>query len=173
MNLGKANLIWNTILLPKQSFVMWLALHGRLLTKAKLVHLNIHVEEPTCCLYQNATLETSKHLFVDYEYTQAVKPELILWSGVILPATELKGILELIGKKHWKRFHKQVVAVLCSAKVYHICKARNWKQFKYVQISHTDTFGHINKEIVHRIEQFQHKRKVVRYRFFWQKLREC
>lgn len=65
-------------------FIMWLVVHGGLLTEGIL--LNIQVEDAKCCLCQHFMTETSKHLFVECEYVKALRDELISWFDVSLPA---------------------------------------------------------------------------------------
>ena len=56
-----AELIWNSVSMPKQRFIMWLVIQNRLLTKERLLRLNIHVEDSSCCMCQYSTMETSNH----------------------------------------------------------------------------------------------------------------
>lgn len=147
-----AGLVWNSVSLPRHRFVMWLAVHDRLLTKARLQHLHMHVEIVACCLCQQAQVETSRNLFVDCAYAKSVRDEVILWSNITLFAEELKNMPTVTNRKNWKKFKKQVIAALWGAMVYYIWKARNRKQFRCVQIQTIDILGKITSEIVDRIE---------------------
>uniref|UniRef100_A0A0V0GZU8 Putative ovule protein n=1 Tax=Solanum chacoense TaxID=4108 RepID=A0A0V0GZU8_SOLCH len=91
---------------------MWLAVQSKLLTKDRLLRLNIDVEDSSCCMCQDSVMETSKHVFVDCEFAAKVRGELMQWIKTSLPARELKPTLELIKRKHWKGFKKQVVAAV-------------------------------------------------------------
>ncbi|KAK4713181.1 hypothetical protein R3W88_019088 [Solanum pinnatisectum] len=120
-----SELIWNSVSLPRQRFIMWLAIQKRLLTKERLKHMNIQVATTECCLCQEAVLKTNKHLFVECEYITRVRTSLLIWTNTPMPATDVSLTLEMIRKKHWKEFKKDVIAVLWGAMVYHIWKARN------------------------------------------------
>ncbi|WMV22135.1 hypothetical protein MTR67_015520 [Solanum verrucosum] len=165
-----AELIWNSVSLPKHRFTMWLATQKRLLTKERLLNMKIQVDDSKCCLCQDTVMETNKHLFVDCEYATKVRDALLSWSKINLPARELNNILELIKKKHWKKFKKEVVAALWGAMVYHIWKARNWKQFKGVSLQYSDMVKEITREIVGRIEMYKDSKRAIRSRSFWQNL---
>ncbi|XP_060178152.1 uncharacterized protein LOC132608097 [Lycium barbarum] len=136
-----AELIWNSVSPPKHRFIMWLAVQQRLLTKARLLHLHIPIEDASCCLCQEQVVETSQHLFVDCMFATAVRKEVMQWSNICMPAGDLKIILRLIKHKHWKRFKKDVVAALWGAMIYHIWKARNWRQFKGRNVQYSDICG--------------------------------
>ncbi|XP_015161941.1 uncharacterized protein [Solanum tuberosum] len=166
-----AELVWNSVSLPRQRFIMWLAMQNKLLTKDRLLSMNIQVDDMNCCLCQAAVLvETNTHLFVECEYAVKVRDALVQWSKISVLARDLKITLELIKLKHWRRFKKQVIAAVLGAMVYHIWKARNWKQFKKVQIQHTEIVSTIIREIVERIEMYKYTKKANRCRNFWQKL---
>jgi len=55
-------------------------------------------------------------------------------------------------KEALEEVQKEVIAALWGAMVYHIWKARNWKQFKGTNIQHADIVRDITREIVARIE---------------------
>lgn len=79
------------------------------------MHMNIQVATTECCLCQEAVLETNKHLFVQCEYVTRVRTALISWTNTPMPATDLSLNLEMIRKKHWKKFKKEVIEALSGA----------------------------------------------------------
>ncbi|KAH0640651.1 hypothetical protein KY285_037237 [Solanum tuberosum] len=119
------------------------ATQKRLLTKERL----IQVATTECCLCQEAVLETNKHLFVECEYVTRVRTTLLSWTNTPMTTIDLSPTLEMIRKKHWKKFKKEVIAALWGAMVYHVWKARNWKHFKGTSIQHADIVGNITREI--------------------------
>ncbi|KAK4740413.1 hypothetical protein R3W88_004110 [Solanum pinnatisectum] len=155
-----------SVSLPRQRFTMWLATQKRLLTKERLLNMKIQVDDSKCCLCQDTVMETNKHLFVDCEYATKVRDALLSWSNINLPASELNNILELIKKKHWKKFKKEVVAALWGAMVNHIWKARNWKQFKGVSLQHSDIVKEIIRKIVGRIEMYKDSKELLEVEVF-------
>lgn len=63
-----AALVWNSVSLPRQMIIMWLAMQNKWLTKERLLNMEINVEDNRCCLCQQGMLETHRHLFVECEY---------------------------------------------------------------------------------------------------------
>lgn len=80
---------------------MWLAMQNKLLTKGRLLNMNIQVDDRNCSLCQAAVLETNNHLFVECEYAVKVRDALAQWSKISVPTRDLKTTLELIRVKHW------------------------------------------------------------------------
>ncbi|WMV17126.1 hypothetical protein MTR67_010511 [Solanum verrucosum] len=149
---------------------MWLTTQKRLLTKERLIHMNIQVEIIVCYLCQEAVLETNKHLSVDCEYATRVRTTLLSWTNTPIPTADLSTTLEMIKKKHWKKFKKEVIAARWEAMIYHIWKARNWKQFKGISIQYVDIVGNVICEIEVRIEMYKNTKRALRCRSFWHKL---
>lgn len=88
-SLDTAELVWNSVALPKHRFLMWLAVQNRILTKERLMKMNIQVEDNCCVLCQVQVLETSRHVFVDCAYATSVTNEISQWSGIYLPPADL------------------------------------------------------------------------------------
>ncbi|XP_070005437.1 uncharacterized protein [Nicotiana sylvestris] len=53
-----ADLVWTALAQPRHKFVMWLAIQGRLLTKDRLVGMQIHVDNINCSLCEEEQPET-------------------------------------------------------------------------------------------------------------------
>ncbi|WMV51210.1 hypothetical protein MTR67_044595 [Solanum verrucosum] len=58
-----ADLIWTSVAQPRHRMIMWLAVQGRLLTKERMLRLNIPVDNEICCLCHSQVMETQLHLF--------------------------------------------------------------------------------------------------------------
>lgn len=58
-----SDLIWSKISQPRHIFIIWLAVHSRLLTKDRLQRMNIQVDNITCNLCDDQSIETQHHLF--------------------------------------------------------------------------------------------------------------
>lgn len=64
------DIVWNLLSIPKCSFILWLALKDRLLTRDRM--LNFHMNTPASCLLCNG-VETIHHLFSDCPYFDLVR----------------------------------------------------------------------------------------------------
>lgn len=76
-SLWEANLIWTKIMQPKHRFIVWLANQNRLLTKSRMMRLNIHVKDAKCCLCLAGMIETPQHLFSECQWKYCS----LTWSG--------------------------------------------------------------------------------------------
>lgn len=97
--------------------------------------MHIHVEDSDCCLCTAQAEETSHHFFNECEWFKEVRMEVLQWFGVMLPAGEIKEILEIILKSRWKSFKKEIEAAIMGGLIYHTWRARNGKIFKGRTIS--------------------------------------
>lgn len=88
------HLVRTAVAQPKHRLVLWLAVRGRLLTKARLRHLNISIDSDECCLCDMKTTETPLHLFADCAWTKQLRTDLSNWLGIQLQASEVKTVLE-------------------------------------------------------------------------------
>ncbi|KAH0670588.1 hypothetical protein KY290_026001 [Solanum tuberosum] len=57
-----ADLIWTSVAQPRHRMITWLAVQGRRLTKDRMLHLNIPVDNETCCLCRSQVMETTASL---------------------------------------------------------------------------------------------------------------
>lgn len=80
--LREAYLIWSSIMLPKQTFIVWLAYQDRLLTKERLRRMHIQVDIFSCCLCDTASHETPQHLFSDCDWVTEVRTSLAACAGI-------------------------------------------------------------------------------------------
>ncbi|KAM3267546.1 hypothetical protein P3S67_032302 [Capsicum chacoense] len=168
--MGITDLIWNAISLPKQRFILWLAVHSKLLTKERLIKMNIPVDEVVCCLCDKKDLEINHHLFVTCSWFCEVRNEMMQWTGIKLPAVGIKQVLEVVKNRHWRKFVKEIVAALISGMVYYAWRARNWRLFKKINISPSDAVARIKYEVVARIDIFKLAQKFIRSRSFHPRL---
>lgn len=72
------------------------------------MHMNITVDNAVCGLCHAHVVETSQRIIVECEYAEAMRAGLIQRSSIHLPAGELKFTLEVIKRKLWKKFQKEV-----------------------------------------------------------------
>lgn len=116
--------IWNRLSLPKHRLILWLAIQGRLQTRAKLKSLGIIVEDE--CLLCGVHSETHEHLFYQCHYSRTVLQKMMLWVGCHSKKTDLTSLmLWILNRFPGTRFRRQVLMVVAAAVVYGIWQIRN------------------------------------------------
>ncbi|XP_070007590.1 uncharacterized protein [Nicotiana sylvestris] len=160
-----ADLIWTAVAQPKHRFIGWLATLGRLLTKDRMIGMQLQVEDINCNLCNEDTLESQDHLFVKCSWINAVRQELNLWLGQTVQTTGIKQMLEEVKRKHWKQFKKEViVAVNIAAVIYHIWRVRNVKIFQGRTVNKAEVVTQIKREVIEMIDLLKQSKKAQKYR---------
>ncbi|XP_019236486.1 PREDICTED: uncharacterized protein LOC109216760 [Nicotiana attenuata] len=122
-----AELIWTFIMQPKHRMILWLAAHGRLLTKDRLSKLHVPIQDIECCLCIDMVAETQDHMFQDCLWTTELRVAIQNWTNMIIPQGTVMQVLEKIKRKHGKFFKKEIAPAIWGALIYHTWKARNEK----------------------------------------------
>ncbi|XP_070007307.1 uncharacterized protein [Nicotiana sylvestris] len=125
-----ADLVWTTVAQPKHRFIGWLETLGKLLTKDRMIGMQIQVENVHCILCNEDTLESQDHLFAKCGWITTVRQELNIWAGHDVQYTGVKQMLEQIKRKHRKQFKKEVIVALYLAMVYYTWRARSTKKIQ-------------------------------------------
>ena len=117
-----ASVVWTSYTPPKYSFILWLALRGRIQTKDRLSFMNI---DPTCQFCGYLT-ESSQHLFFACPFSQAVWKDIRWWCGLT------RGMTTLTSGVKWLRRTARGTSTLSMAQrlafsctVYYIWMFRN------------------------------------------------
>lgn len=113
--LKEADLIWNSVMLPRQIFITWLACQKRPPTRERLLTMSIQVEDENCCLCDERVLETQNHLFTKCRWTTNVKIMMCTWLGVQLPSRGVYETIKWFKRTRWKQFQKEVIAAAWGA----------------------------------------------------------
>ncbi|KAM3269196.1 hypothetical protein P3S67_030078 [Capsicum chacoense] len=92
------------------------------------------------------------------------------WADIKLPVVGIKQVLEVVKKRHWRKFVKEIVVALISGMVYYAWRARNWRLFKKISITPSNVVARIKDEVVARIDIFKLAQKAIRSRSFHQRL---
>ncbi|XP_059302055.1 uncharacterized protein LOC132053985 [Lycium ferocissimum] len=108
--LSEADIIWNSVMLPKQRMIVWLACKERLLTKERLTKLNIHVVDQKCCLCDGTRDETPRHLFADCSWITNVRVALSTWLGITIQSKDVYNTIKWIKRRRWRRVKKETVS---------------------------------------------------------------
>lgn len=151
-----AELIWTALAQPKHRIIVWLAVQGRLLTKDRPRHLHIPVEDETCRLCTSQAVETPLHLSAECDWIGVVREGIQQRTGITIRQGEVHKVLEGIKRRQWKQFHKELIAAIWGAVVYHVWKARNRKIFRGTIVNWKIFRGTIDIE---RIELLKDLRK--------------
>ncbi|XP_074305951.1 uncharacterized protein LOC141641179 [Silene latifolia] len=113
--------IWNMLNLPKHSFIGWLAIQCRLMTKDRLIRFGI-INEGTCdmCMAQP---EDHTHLLYSCRFSASCWNMLAAWLGVVFPSTWILDWCCLWRCRSLMKKKLVITAVL--AMVYQIWMAQN------------------------------------------------
>ncbi|XP_059310254.1 uncharacterized protein LOC132061453 [Lycium ferocissimum] len=92
------SLVLGPHLIPRHTFITWLAVQGRLATVDRLQKWGIQV--PTdCVLCQTSTVETLSHLFFIYPYSKHIWLALLNWIGEMRQPQAWEEEVKWIAKK--------------------------------------------------------------------------
>ena len=118
--------VWNSYIPPRQSFILWLGLKGRLLTKDKLQSF---IEDQTCPLCRSEN-ETIDHLFFHYRIGSQIWAKIKSWLGITRAMQTLKAVIKWMTKEaRGTGFPAKIKRISLTCTVYHIWGARNKRIF--------------------------------------------
>ena len=147
-----ASVVWSSYTPPKYSFVLWLAIRGRLQTRDQLMFLDID----RTCHFCGHIRESVQHLYFACHFSQAVWREVRLWCGLHRQMTTLRsGIRWLRRGSRGTGFTARAQMLAFSCTVYYIWLARN----KLIFEQRTTAV----REIVHRIQTQVYRILYARY----------
>lgn len=95
--------IWGKGILPKHSFICWLSLHERFLTKERLYRMGICQEQK--CQLCGEVPETVKHIYFECPFSKKCILKLLQWLG--------KGTKQLDYKGIWRRLDRSTKGREC------------------------------------------------------------
>ncbi|XP_019246313.1 PREDICTED: uncharacterized protein LOC109225961 [Nicotiana attenuata] len=139
-------LVHSRIGVPKWNFIVYLAVHRRLMTKDRLRGMG-YVEDVTCSLCNNEE-ETVDHLFFKCRYASKIWAIMLQWQGIhrqpMVWATELHW-----AEKHYKgRSTKaELYKLVLAGSIYYIWQERNNRIFKGVQRAETNICRSITQDV--------------------------
>ncbi|KAK4711376.1 hypothetical protein R3W88_005889 [Solanum pinnatisectum] len=149
-------------MLPKQRFIVWLAYQERLLTKERLVRLNIPIDTNQCCLCEEDQEETQMHLFAECRWIAEVRSKLSSWLGIAIQCKGVYSTLQWIKRSRWKQFQKEIVASVWGAMIYYTWQSRNSRIFKHKSVQPEYVITQIQKEIRERVYMLQSTKRALR-----------
>ncbi|XP_074301623.1 uncharacterized protein LOC141633025 [Silene latifolia] len=111
----------NKWLIPKQSFIVWLIAHQKLLTQDRLVKMQIISENK--CFLCGLQEENLNHLFLDYLFSRKCSGMVSEWCCLMFPLQHL--ISWWIDLRQASACKKKVTAMILASLMYHIWHSRN------------------------------------------------
>jgi hypothetical protein len=122
------HLIWFPLAIPKQAFILWLAVQNRLTTGDRLLVWGFQGD--INCVFCRHGVESRDHLFFDCSFSFRIWRTCMQRCPFIATHTDWQSLLD-DGCKHWKK--KTLAGILCrlvfSSAVYNIWRARNEIKF--------------------------------------------
>ncbi|XP_074271282.1 uncharacterized protein LOC141595213 [Silene latifolia] len=115
-----SNAVWNSMAIPKHSFIAWIIANKALMLKQKLFKLHISSDD-LCCICLSQT-ETHMHLFTECVYSQQILQLIGNW---LIADFSSPSILNSIPSKRWSKLRKQVCTITILAAWYQIWSQRN------------------------------------------------
>ncbi|XP_020266294.1 uncharacterized protein LOC109841766 [Asparagus officinalis] len=127
------NTVWDQLCYPKHSFISWLAVLNKLLTKDRLMKRGL-TNIGSCCLCSGAVLEDRNHLFFSCAYSSEVWNGIMCWLHFSWKSCEWDHILEwFCTKLRGKGFKQGIKRMALTAAIYNIWYERNLRIFQQEQ----------------------------------------
>ena len=122
-----AKVVWHCTIMPRQSFILWLSMKERLLTREKMID---QIEDTSCVLCGDP-IESVSHLFFHCRTANQIWTEIKQWLGFSRALTTHKAAAKWIIKEARGTGVQAVAKKLgFAATVYCIWKARNLRIFE-------------------------------------------
>ncbi|XP_020260934.1 uncharacterized protein LOC109837204 [Asparagus officinalis] len=124
-----ADTVWESSNLPKHSFILWLAIQNRLLTKDRLLKRGV-IQSNHCSLCEGGS-ESHKHLYFDCSFSMTVWNGVMEWLKFSWRTCDWRLLLDwYCNSLKVKGSKLKVKRMAIAAVVYYIWKERNERIFK-------------------------------------------
>ncbi|XP_020251372.1 uncharacterized protein LOC109828828 [Asparagus officinalis] len=121
--------VWDTLIYPKHSFILWLAVLNRLLTREKLLKRGI-IQSDHCCLCSDNVQESRNHLFFDCLFSKAVWNNIMDWLKFKWRACDWDILMDWYTcRLRGKGFKQSLKRLALANTVYRIWRERNDRIF--------------------------------------------
>lgn len=150
-----AELLWNKYAVPKHSFISWLIVQNRIMTKDRLQSRGVDLEDMNCILCRTGSPESTEHLFIQCTWINDIWKEMQNWLGVQTQNNGIKGLLLKIKKKKWVRDTKELIATAYEAVVYQTWIARNSLIFRKKRLEEANVIQQVKNEMKERVQTTQ------------------
>ncbi|KAK4730887.1 hypothetical protein R3W88_023875 [Solanum pinnatisectum] len=121
--------VWNRTNVPKHSFIFWLAMRCRLLTRERLMQMGIGQDIP--CPLCGSHPETNAHLFFECEFSKACLEDTLNWLKTKQRNMGLQEIWKGVTRKVTGKTSRGLIWAILAALIYYIWQVRNdavWDQ---------------------------------------------
>ncbi|XP_015081220.1 uncharacterized protein LOC107024767 [Solanum pennellii] len=127
---------WNTMNVPKHSFICWQTMHRR-------EYGNMGICEETECLLCGCKPE---HLFFEYEYSVKCLMAVLKRMGLNIQRTNLEGIWRRLARKATGKISRALIRAIIAALIYHISQAQNGALWNKAVVRSKEIMKKIRKE---------------------------
>ncbi|XP_009762766.1 uncharacterized protein [Nicotiana sylvestris] len=149
--------VWNVQNVTKYSFICWLMMQGKLLTKDKLTNRGIS-SDGLCVLCGNAP-ESIEHLSYECHFFKLCINEVLQLLKISITNYEGRHLWKRIGRKMGSKFRKEFSYAILVALSYHIWRGRNEALWKCVVPRPSKICAQIKKECKVRVMEIINKIK--------------
>ena len=133
-------IVWFSASIPKASFILWLAIKGKLKTQDRLIQSSSQLS----CLLCGSQMETHNHLFFSCSYTQEIWMSLLMKSEIPYTHHSWNEWVDWMTKNHSGKKFKDIVLKLCFGMAIHSIWMERNNRF------HANSFKRPN-EVLHAI----------------------
>ena len=125
--LAWTKMVWQSFITPKHSFILWLGMKEKLLTKDKLQEVTEDIACPLC----RAEAETIDHVFFCCRIANEIWAKIKSWLGISRRMQTLKAAVKwMIKEARGTGVPAKIKRISLASTVYHIWEARNQRNFE-------------------------------------------
>ncbi|XP_057461129.1 uncharacterized protein LOC130751551 [Actinidia eriantha] len=120
-------IVWQSFIMPKHSFILWLGLKEKLMTRDKLQGVIEDISCPLC----NAAAESIEHLFFSCRIANKIWTKIKSWLRISRGMQTLKAAAKwLIKEARGTGVPAKIKRISLASTVYHLWEARNQRIFE-------------------------------------------
>ncbi|KAK4733533.1 hypothetical protein R3W88_007794 [Solanum pinnatisectum] len=109
--------------IPKHSFIRWIVMYRRILTRDRLAKMGICQEKE--CLLCRSEPESINHLFFACEFSKECLKGVLEWLKIGIKNTNIDGLWRRITRKAKGMISRSLIKAIIALLIYHIWRARN------------------------------------------------
>ena len=124
------NIVWAHGGIPRQNFIMWLAVHNRLATHDRIFK---YTPGPLACVLCHSNMETHDHLFFSCPFSSFIWQDLMAQCGLTWNGTSWNDNVQWMAQHLKGKNPEHVIPIFCMrVAVYGLWKERNARTFKQI-----------------------------------------
>ncbi|GAV80303.1 zf-RVT domain-containing protein, partial [Cephalotus follicularis] len=138
--------VWHPYRILKHDFSLWLAIHGALRTRDKLVAMG--VLSSAVCVFHYGEPETHDHLFFQCPYSATVWKEILGLCHIVRPIVPWADEVEwMCTNATGNQFHQTLKKLALAASIYHLWIERNNSCFRNQFLPHQDIICRVRRDV--------------------------